>query len=533
MKIVILAAAGVALLAAFNSQAQPYYLAGNFQGWCNNCSVMIDNGPVGTNGAQGSHQWEYDITGKTPNSIDTGGMKVTDGTWNSTWPGQNMNMNYNGSGAATIYFYPGNFTDGWFPTANRVGYADPGTAWEVTGTLTTPQYGSDPNAQMGLEPGSVGVYTNTYVVVTPGTYQYKFRTSGTWNDLQAGTDVSDNPGTLSFTTTSSNQAVTFTLDLPNGRWSASVPPVYCQVQFSVDMTLVEQTDASFDPTSVTVNGDALAPNGWGGTACTNNPSAANTNVYTSPYFSIIVGTPVQYQFRYKSGGNTMYDALGGISGHNRTLTVPNVTSTNIPTVYWNDALPLDLLNMDTVVSFNVNMANAVGMTNGVVDEVFNPSTDAVYINGDFTGWLAWNPLSLASYQCTNNPVGSTVYTYTMTFPKGHTRSLTYKYAINGADDEAGFAQNHFRYIRSTNGVDNLPLDTFGTQYNEPKFGNLAIGPATGGFFPVTWLGYPGVHLQSRDSLTSGSWVDQLATDSQSSTNWPKGGGSQFFRLVQP
>jgi hypothetical protein len=535
-KLTMLAAAGLVTAFVSIAQAQTYYLAGNFQGWCNNCSVMTDNGLVGTNGVQGSHQWEYDITGQTPGSLDTGGMKVTDGTWDNNWPGANMNMYYNGSGAATIYFYFGNFSDGWIPSANRVGFADPGTPWEVTGTFTTPSFGSDPSAQMTLVGGSGGVYTNTYVIATPGSYQYKFRTTGTWGALQAGTDISSNPGNLAFTTTTPNQAVTFTLDLPNGRWAASVPPVYCNVQFAVDMTVVAATDAGFDRASVTVNGGALAPNGWGGTICTNDPNAINTNLFTSPFFSLQVGTSGEYQFRYVSGGNTVYDALGGVSGQNRSVTVPNLASTNIPPVYFNDALPTDLLNQDTTVYFTVNMTNAVGTDAHVFDPV---GGDLVFMNGDFTGWLSWNPPALSAWQLIETPAGSWKYQMSYTFPKGHSRSLTYKYAINGLDNEAGFAQNHFRFIRSTNGVYYLPVDTFGTQYNEPKVGGLTINHASGTTYPVIWQPYPDVHLQSRTNLAEGNWQDVAGTTGTTGSNptvtnlWSSGENAVYFRLKQP
>jgi hypothetical protein len=240
---------------------------------------------------------------------------------------------------------------------------------------------------------------------------------------------------------------------------------------------------------------------------------------------------VQYQFRYLSSGNTVYDAKGGVSGVNRSVVVPNLTSTNIPPVYFNDALPTDLLNVDTLVTFSVSMTNAVGYTNGILEHVFDPNSDYVFINGDFTGWLAWNPISLAPYQLANNPVGSEVYTYSQTFPQGHSRSVTYKYSINGVDDEAGYAQNHFRYIRSTTGICNLPLDTFGTQYSEPKVGGLAIGSPSGGSIPITWLSYPNVHLQSSSDLMN--WQDVPNTTGASSINWTMGSSNQFFRLIQP
>jgi hypothetical protein len=537
----IFAAAGLVAASVSVSKAQPYYVAGNYNGWSNpSATAMTDNGVV-----NGNHQYSYQITGQTPDSYPGGGggnngLKVTDGTWVNTWPANNMQLMYDSSGNATVYFYPGTITpaDGWTPLANRVGYADTGAAWELAGDFTNPQWGntvangnngtgSDPLAQMTLKAGSAGVYTNIYIIATPGTHNFKFRTPATWNDAAIGIDFGMNDGNAVVTTTTANQAVLFQLDLPNGRWQAGGPPAYCNVQFSVDMSLVAANDPGFNPASVTVNGDAL-PNGWNGAPCTNNPDAANPNVYTSSNLLIAVGTSVNYQFRYLSYGNTMYDALGGVGGVNRTVVVPNLASTNIPPVYWDDASPNDVLNEDTVVTFSVSMTNAVWYGTSTP---FNPDGDYVFVNGDFLGWLTWNPDSLLSYILANNPSGSGIYTYTQTFPKGHARSLTYKYSIDGTDNEAAAYQNHFRYIRSTDGVYNLPLDTFGTQYVEPKVGGLAIGSPSGGSVPITWLSYPNVNLQSSSDLLN--WLDVPNTTGASSISLPAGSNSQFFRLIQP
>ena len=296
-----------------------------------------------------------------------------------------------------------------------------------------------------------------------------------------------------------------------------------KVFFNVDMSAVLLSDPNYNPATVTLNGSF---NGWSADVpCTNNATAPNTNLYTA-MVPIGAGSTVFYQFRYNNGG-TVYDNAPG--GGNRSYTVPNVAVTNLPVIFFNNVLVSDLLNMDTLVTFSVSMTNAVGTD----AHVWNGGADTVYINGDFTGWQPWNPIGLSGLNCTNNPPGTEVYSYTTNFLKGRPRSVKYKYAINGADDEAPANQDHFRYIRSTNGFYQMPLDTFGNQYGEPRFGNLSVGRRSGNIIPVTWLGYPGVHLQSRSNLISGSWQDLNATDSQSSTNWPVGGGVQFFRLVQP
>jgi hypothetical protein len=68
---------------------------------------------------------------------------------------------------------------------------------------------------------------------------------------------------------------------------------------------------------------------------------------------------------------------------------------------------------------------------------------------------------------------------------------------------------------------------------EISFGNFKAGPAVAGHVPLSWLGRPGVHLQSRTSLSTGSWVDVPGTDGLSATNYPISGATQFFRLIKP
>ncbi len=177
------------------------------------------------------------------------------------------------------------------------------------------------------------------------------------------------------------------------------------------------------------------------------------------------------------------------------------------------------------------------MTNAVGTDAhsFDPSTDQVFINGinlvSFN--YAFGPWDTFLPQLTNNPIGSKVYTLDVTFPKGTPIALTYKYGINGVDDEAGPNVNHVRYIR-TPGAYVLPLDKFGSQAgNEPSFGNLKATPSTAGHALVSWLGRPGVHLQTTSSLSTGSWLNHNETDGLSSTNWPTAGGTLFFRLVKP
>jgi hypothetical protein len=132
---------------------------------------------------------------------------------------------------------------------------------------------------------------------------------------------------------------------------------------------------------------------------------------------------------------------------------------------------------------------------------------------------------------TNNPVGSESYSLTLHLLKGSPVRIEYKYGIGGFDNEAAGGNNHVRFVRTTPAYD-MPLDRFGTMGAEQSFGNLAVGALAAGQLPITWLGRPGVYLQSSPDVGT-SWQTHSGTSGTSSTNWPATGGSQFFRLVKP
>jgi hypothetical protein len=210
----------------------------------------------------------------------------------------------------------------------------------------------------------------------------------------------------------------------------------------------------------------------------------------------------------------------------------------LPLLYFSDLdSGSDLLPVDTAVTFRIDMTGAVATDS----HAFDASVDRVFINGDFLGWQGWND---TLPEVTNNPVGSAIYTITLTIPHANPVALTYKYSINGPDNEAAAAQNHFRYIRTTLNY-TMPVDKFGNQYAEPSFGQLSIGAASTGHVPVSWLGRPGVHLQTAAALGA-AWQDRFETDGTnwtsgvsstngfiSITNYPVGAGATFFRLIKP
>jgi hypothetical protein len=332
--------------------------------------------------------------------------------------------------------------------------------------------------------------------------------------------------------------------------------------FSVDMSVQTWNGTLAAGQQVYLQGNF---NNWTSQLCTNNPSAANTNIY---YAKTLItngyGSITQFKFlngpgNYENNPSHTYTGNPSVLGgqQNREFAMPSVTSGNLtlPTVRYSDISSNTVLPVPTMVTFSVNMTNAVGTDSSV----FNPNTMSVYLNGldltnspgnySFDTWT--NSLivtgasgytnALSQFQMQNTPIGSEIYTITVpvpagSVPAGYPLQLSYQYTFgnnSGLPIEALGGTNHIRYIRSTTGTYVLPQDKFGSMVQEQSFGNLAVGPRSGNNVPITWLGLPGVNLQTTTSLTAGSWLDVAGTYGHSSTNYPASGGASFFRLIQP
>jgi hypothetical protein len=350
----------------------------------------------------------------------------------------------------------------------------------------------------------------------------------------------------------------------------------------VDMSGPVELDPNYVPNSVVIWGTF---NNWAnGVSMTNNPSAANTNIYYA-VLSMAEGASIVIQVRYTNSlvGGFVYDYVNDSVYNNNARrlinlpVIPGTLYTNMPVFNFLDLALDDYLTKDTPVTFSVNMNGAVD-TNG---HPFNAASDNVYINGLFANgggtfypqsWYAWsgggNPVSApAGFQMTQAG-SSTIYTNTITIPAGTPVALAYQYgldegAVNGGpiENEAASGDNHFRVVRSTATMPYvMPVDAFtNNPYQEPVFapgdlyqgagtlagGNLSVGAEANGKIPVSWLGRPGAHLQVGTNVLSGSWQNISVTDGStwsagynssnglvSVTNWPAS-GNLFFRLVKP
>ena len=212
-----------------------------------------------------------------------------------------------------------------------------------------------------------------------------------------------------------------------------------------------------------------------------------------------------------------------------------------PTLFDNFyADPNDYLPADTLVTFTVSMTNAASYP-GFTPPITFDTEMSVAINGDWIPWWDWTAAAPAAFYLTNG--AGWLYSQTILIPKGTHQPLVYKYGIDDGvdnrDNEAGFATNHVRYIRCV-GAYTVPLDTFGTPGTEPLVGNLKVGSPAAGHVPVSWLGTPGVHLQTATNLTPPvAWHDCPETAAYGSpagiysTNYPATAKATFFRLIKP
>ena len=327
-----------------------------------------------------------------------------------------------------------------------------------------------------------------------GQFKYRIQPSAVYEAPSPVNGIAQNSGNrFFFLTTNTVYPIVFFSDQP------FAPIGTNQFTFSVDMTR-EVLDGEMGSQQVRLSGDF---NNWDTTGvnlCTNNPNAANTNIY---YATVSItngyGATTQFKFGYVNGNyenNPTHTYPGNpyvIGGNqNREFNMPSVTRSNLtlPTVYFDDISTYTVLPAPTMVTFTVNMTNAVGTDLSV----FNPSTDNVYLNGmDITnsvGFYSFDPWTntpagnpLGNFQMANNPVGSEIYTITVpvpsgSIPGGYPLQLSYQYTFTGLPIEAA-GTNHIRYIRST-GTYVLPEDTFGSMVQEPAFGNLAVGSKSAG-----------------------------------------------------
>jgi hypothetical protein len=318
-------------------------------------------------------------------------------------------------------------------------------------------------------------------------------------------------------------------------------PTKGAILFQVDMT-AQEAAGNFDKAihQVWIRGNKT---GWG-----DPPQGlqlfedlSRPGVYTNTYRNdaLITGETIEYKatmwkpgVTWENGDNKRVTFQG-----NEPADADGYRTVTIPTWYFDNVRPGELVNEETVVTFRVDMRNA-RTTEGVA---FDPVNDSVLVNGSFlpAGWAQWGAIPLEQEAFDNGMNGDAVandgiYSWQYTLPRGASARLAYKYSINNADNEAAAGNDHIRYVRAT-GTYALPLDTFGTMTQETLVeapGDIAIRVGTEGKVVLTWQGAPGIKVQRMSDVTGGTLETINETDGLSSYEASATGTAAFFRLVR-
>ena len=211
-KLLLIAFALAVSIPLFAQNSYPLYLAGDFNGWSANGTVMTDmSGGI----------WSTTLSGLTPNTEHQ--FQVTDGDWGSWFtPGQHSWFYADNSGNATISVDLNTYNDGWAVNADRITTSVDPEAWNAVGAWNGWNNADSTSVMTSL--GS-GIYELQKIIASPGLWGYKATQSGGWN-YQVGADGRNvNASELTFTTTAANQEVDMFLNALNGTISLNVIPV--------------------------------------------------------------------------------------------------------------------------------------------------------------------------------------------------------------------------------------------------------------------------------------------------------------------
>jgi hypothetical protein len=495
--------------------------------------IYQDENPVGT-----VESYKFFFTGSSQTlegfdnrsfTLQTGGQTLSTVYFNDLWPSPSATTNY-------VTFQID------MTSAIAFGTFSPGTETiEVFGTCANPQWAE---AGLILKLSHNNIYTNTFADGNyPGTFE-EFK----YVIVQGANDTWEYTPNRQFYTPSGSTT------LPLAYFDNINNVVTENITFQVDMTSQIASGVINISAGDTVGVAGTFQNpAWSG--ATLSPSGSNPNIFTGTFpVTAALGGAVDYKFIYTpvSTGTAVYESPASTSGNNRAFAMPS-TALTLPVVFWADEDPNNILLQDTEVTFTVDMTGAVDDTS----IPFTASTDDVVIDVSFpiasldtTAWpFLWtDPLPSEDtpdlYFILENSSGN-LYQGTYLVSAGNPLQVQYKYGIyhnagsanNGTlDNEAPFGDNHSRYIRAV-GAYSFPTDVFGQQVSNPtaaneiSFGNLVATLPSPGTIALTWLGRPGVYLQSSPDLSV--WTTIPGSGGLSSSNISTSGSQKFFRLVNP
>jgi len=212
--LVVISAISVAGVASAGIIDTPH-VVGAYNGWTN-----PDAGAAMVETASGSDIWTYTISGLTSGEHQE--FKVVNGTgaWSPTVPSANSWYDADASGDVIITYDGNTYSDGWAPSADRIGVNTEPGAWTAVGD----SIGWDnANIAATMTPLGGGIYSFTQLDVADGTYYGKATTTGSWNAIGADSRSID-AGNIEYTTLGSQNDVIWTVDAYAGTAKIEVIP---------------------------------------------------------------------------------------------------------------------------------------------------------------------------------------------------------------------------------------------------------------------------------------------------------------------
>ena len=190
--------------------AQSYVVSGEFNAF----------GPTPMT-SLGGGQYQKVLRGFDPGTLFF--FHAANAATNQPYPQQDARLLTDRMGNSTVNLFPGSVADGWQPTADRVGFSDPGAAWELFGSgLGWAANTSDVRGRMTYQGN--GVHAVELNFAAASTVSFRFRAINVSGDplamLIGQTFASVSPPIAQ---TLGPGVVRFELDLPRGRWRISTP----------------------------------------------------------------------------------------------------------------------------------------------------------------------------------------------------------------------------------------------------------------------------------------------------------------------
>jgi hypothetical protein len=190
---------------------------------------------------------------------------------------------------------------------------------------------------------------------------------------------------------------------------------------------------------------------------------------------------------WEDGGNRQYTVDG---------TAPDTDGDGFGEItllrFFNDTSPDDLLLSDVTVVFSVDLSSVrraldAGRTIVPVQDHGGPIASfaeitSVGVTGPFAGWnwTQFTPQNLLVDDGTgfDSVAGDSIFTGAYVLVAGSSRDLTYKYSLNGYDNEAGFGNDHAVRIDGDAPELHLAVDCYGSLNTDPR---LPFGSVDGAF----------------------------------------------------